>query len=295
MPLGSYYNWNYTEAAERLYMTQSSISKNILALEKELGVSLFDRSSRPYVLSPAGSKLMVHFKEILLAFERTDLTLQEIKRCQQPLENNIFRIAGMPAMTRFGVTSSIHSFVHGNPCYNVSLQEMDEDCVLLALQMGDCDIAFCSNLRLNFQDYSYQKYSADTISIVFSKDNPIAQKDAAKLSDLSGQYWVFPPPQAPHYNVCLHACHSAGFKPNIRLTTDRPHTALEYVHGHSENCMYIEITGIVKNYMTDSYAMRPAETPHIEFYFAWRRNVPLPKAAIDYLQYMTRTTKCAPV
>lgn len=41
-----YETLNYTETAERLYISQGNVSKQIMALEKELGVQLFDRSRR---------------------------------------------------------------------------------------------------------------------------------------------------------------------------------------------------------------------------------------------------------
>ena len=45
---------NITHAADKLYMTQSALSKRIKALEQELGVKLLDRHNRPFSLTPAG-------------------------------------------------------------------------------------------------------------------------------------------------------------------------------------------------------------------------------------------------
>lgn len=45
---------NYSETAVKMYTTQSNISKQILALEKDLGVSLFVRAHRKINLTPAG-------------------------------------------------------------------------------------------------------------------------------------------------------------------------------------------------------------------------------------------------
>jgi LysR family transcriptional regulator, transcription activator of glutamate synthase operon len=53
---------SFSTAADELYISQSSLSKQIMSLEKELGFQLFDRSKRKIVLTPAG--------EALLAFAR---------------------------------------------------------------------------------------------------------------------------------------------------------------------------------------------------------------------------------
>ena len=57
---------NVTEAAAKLAISQPALSKQILSLERELGVSLFDRSGQPLSLTPAGEEFVSRAKEILL-------------------------------------------------------------------------------------------------------------------------------------------------------------------------------------------------------------------------------------
>ena len=49
---------NFTEAARRHYISQTAMSQQILALEQELGVTLFHRSHRQVTLTPAGTALV---------------------------------------------------------------------------------------------------------------------------------------------------------------------------------------------------------------------------------------------
>ncbi len=61
---------SFTRAARRLYAVQSTVSATIQALESELGVKLFDRSTRRVALSPAGKVFLPEAKAALEAVER---------------------------------------------------------------------------------------------------------------------------------------------------------------------------------------------------------------------------------
>ncbi|MBR3398110.1 MAG: LysR family transcriptional regulator [Lachnospiraceae bacterium] len=283
---------NFSEAAENLYLTQSSVSKNIMALERELGISLLDRTSRPYKLSPAGSRLMPYFREILLAYERMELTLHEIKSHGRTSKNNCFRLMGMPALTSFGITSLAYAFEKAHPEYKVLISEDDEDRVILALQMGNCDVAFCTNLRLNLPEYNSLKFLTDTITVYYSDQNIHAKTDSPTLRDFADQTWVFPPPQSVHYPVCLDLCQKAGFNPDIVLATSRPSTGMEYLNNHSTNCVYIELASILHRYTGDEghFLTQLSNTANVEFYIVTRRNVALPQAAKAFLDYVARNS-----
>ena len=53
---------NITHAADKLYMTQSALSKRIKALERELGVEIMLRSRQGIRFTPAGEKVLAHSK-----------------------------------------------------------------------------------------------------------------------------------------------------------------------------------------------------------------------------------------
>lgn len=68
---------NYSQAAEQLGISQPALSKQIMALEKELGVKLFDRSCSPVGLTPAGEQFMRQAQELIY---REKLLLQTMTR-----------------------------------------------------------------------------------------------------------------------------------------------------------------------------------------------------------------------
>ena len=60
---------SFSAAADEQFISQSSLSKKIIALEKEFGVSLFDRSKRKVFLTEAGETFLEHARKINLAYQ----------------------------------------------------------------------------------------------------------------------------------------------------------------------------------------------------------------------------------
>ena len=70
---------NISQAAEKLSITQPALSKQILSLEAELGVTLFDRSTVPLTLTQAGEEFIKNAKEILFKEEALRHAMEDYK------------------------------------------------------------------------------------------------------------------------------------------------------------------------------------------------------------------------
>ncbi len=70
---------NFSQVAEQLGISQPSLSKQILNLEKELGVKLFDRNHSPLTLTPAGEYFMLNAKELLYKEDQLLKALEDFK------------------------------------------------------------------------------------------------------------------------------------------------------------------------------------------------------------------------
>ena len=71
---------NFTEAARRHYISQTAMSQQILALEQELGVTLFHRSRRQVTLTPAGTALVAEAQKLLAQYDSLLETLSPFGR-----------------------------------------------------------------------------------------------------------------------------------------------------------------------------------------------------------------------
>lgn len=70
---------NFSQAAEQLGISQPTLSKQIIALENELGLKLFDRDHSPLALTPAGEFFMGKAREILYTEDQLEKTLEQFK------------------------------------------------------------------------------------------------------------------------------------------------------------------------------------------------------------------------
>ena len=70
---------NFTKAANLLYISQPSLSKQIAILEEELGQQLFDRSKRNLTLTPAGRVLCSGFEKLMPEIESLVEKVKQIK------------------------------------------------------------------------------------------------------------------------------------------------------------------------------------------------------------------------
>ncbi len=70
---------NFSQVAEKLNISQPALSKQILALEKELGVKLFDRSATPLILTPAGEDFVRQAQELLYRQDQLKHSMEQFR------------------------------------------------------------------------------------------------------------------------------------------------------------------------------------------------------------------------
>ena len=111
---------SFTEAAFDLNISQSSLSKRIISLEKELGVKLFDRSKRQISLTVEGETFQSHAQTI---YSEYLAMLAEIQPVRSQLD--YLSIGTIPILTQYGITSKIADFRKQNPQIDLNLEELD--------------------------------------------------------------------------------------------------------------------------------------------------------------------------
>lgn len=217
---------NYWEAAERLFINQSTLSKHIKAMETELGLPLFDRTTRKVALTEFGQTLLPYAQSITNI--QTEYTTALLQKQNQHL--GLLALGSISSMKQYHITDLVSEFQTAFPDYNIHVQENDSPYLKQMLLSKKCDLAFLreplnnsmtntlktSNDTVSSKDSIIRiPYAADYLVAVVEHHNPLAKRETLSLGELAQEKFCFIKKYSILYNLCYYACQDAGFIPNI--------------------------------------------------------------------------------
>lgn len=215
---------NFSEAAENLYTTQSSVSKHIQALEKDLGVKLFDRSKRKVSLTTAGQLVAKDAKRILAAEQHL---LQSLASFSQQTDGQL-SLASIPTMGSYGITDLIMDFQKEHPDLAVDLCEVEGVDILNRLQNDEFDLA-CMRTDHLPKSFDCLTLCQDHLVAVLPQTHPLANRAEISLSDLQEEDFLCLGADTKLLETVQTACHNAGFAPHITYTGNRAENIMDMV------------------------------------------------------------------
>lgn len=136
---------NFTKAAERLNMAQPPLSRQIQQLEAELGVTLFDRDSRPLSLTPGGALFREQALQVIQRMDEMQGMMKRFVAAERPR----FVIGFVPSIIYARLPRIIRGFREAAPGVELSLVEMMSLEQITALKEGRIDVGFG---RVRFDD-----------------------------------------------------------------------------------------------------------------------------------------------
>lgn len=223
---------NYWEASYRLFLNQSTLSKHIKSLESELGVPLFNRTTRKVALTEYGMALLPYAQSITkLQFEYSARLLQ-----MQNQQKGRITIGSLPAMAQYGITDVLLEFGKACPDNSVKIIEDDPKILMKLLFEKSCDLIFLRETMSSFkkvvsQDSVIQRipYISDYLVAVLPNQHPLASQSSLTLRDLKQEKFAFIKENSLMYDLCCLACQEADFIPNIVFDSHRLDSILDMV------------------------------------------------------------------
>ncbi|MFA9380884.1 MAG: LysR family transcriptional regulator [Acetanaerobacterium sp.] len=164
---------SYMETALELNIAQSSISKQIQLLERELGVTLFNRQHRRIELTDEGKKLLPQARHTLEEIYRLAYMAEKL----QPEYKDKITILTLPVMGYFGFYIPMSRFELEHPSLQINLIELEEPQLFRRLQGSEFDMAltYWSDQNSANSKNIFVPVSADEIVLAVHKDNPLAR------------------------------------------------------------------------------------------------------------------------
>ncbi len=229
---------NYWEASERLYMNQSTLSKHIKALEQELGVALFERTTRRVSLTAYGELFLPYANTI----SRTEYEATSAIKRHRNIENGLLTIGSLPSMPQYHITQFISRFQTTYPNTTVKITEADPTELFNYLINGTCELIFTREDKLTFEhnfmsndSIMHIPYMKDRMIVLLPKNHPLAHNSSVTLQQLEKEDFCCIKEGSLMYQMSLDACHHAGFIPNIIFTSHRIDSILDMVT--NQNCI----------------------------------------------------------
>lgn len=129
---------NFTRAAAKCFVVQSALSHQIKALERELGFSLFARTSRKVELTAAGAAFLPSARACLDAAERA---VDEASAAMGEVRGRL-RVGVIPTVTAVDVPARLRDFRGAHPEAQVALTVSGSEELTAAVSEGRLDVAF---------------------------------------------------------------------------------------------------------------------------------------------------------
>ena len=226
---------SFSLAAEELYISQSSLSKQIIALEKELGVKLFDRSKRKIALTEAGEVLHKHAVNLKKNYQSLLTDLGEYKKSIPSL-----MIAAIPVTAQYGITSYIAQFKKAYPQINFTMEERQASTILSALIQRKYDLAFVRDYSIDLNMFSILPIATDKLVVAVSCDHRLANRKSISLKELADENFIMFNKGTLIHELSMNACQSAGFEPKVFYTASRAASIISMLTSNSGVALIME-------------------------------------------------------
>lgn len=204
----------FFDAAESLHITQSALSKQIMKLEKELNVRLFDRSRRSAVLTDAGREFL---KEAGDLFHRY-LAMRKRMQAFEDVSERTLRIGTLPFLSQYGLTGLFKDFSAAHPEIRLLLEEVEEIDLLSGFSSGRYDLIIARSHMCDESHFRFLLLDEDRLAAMLPAGHPLAWRKSVSLSDLAGEPFLLMHPYTSLYQLCMKLFHDAGITPHVLRT-----------------------------------------------------------------------------
>jgi Transcriptional regulator len=239
---------NFQEAAEALFISQSSLSKHIKTLEKELGVSLFDRTTRKVSLSSYGQLFLPYAQQITELQDKCSNAINAAKKNS----HRTLTLGSIPSMPQYGISDLIVHFKKQYPEDNVSIMQDVSSKLEAALLDGSCEIAFIREVQDPGQKLVQIPFYIDMLTAVLPVNHKLANEGSLSFAQLENENFLLLPKNSRPYKVCQTACAQYGFEPKVAFTTHNIENIIDLVSKG------MGITLLMKQLASYSAAKNPA-------------------------------------
>ena len=209
-------------AAGVLGYTQSAVSQQLAALEREAGTALVDRSQRPLRASREGAMLRPHVERVLAALGGAEAAVEDMRVGTPRL-----RLAAFPSALSSFVPTAVRNLRRSHSQLAVHVIQLETHEAVEHLRRGDADLALVHHMPgvavPETAGLQRRALLVDHLHVVLPEGHRLARLDAVSITDLEGEPLILPRRDTPagrFRSVVEHLCAQAGFAPRVVYELD---------------------------------------------------------------------------
>ena len=212
---------SFSAAADALSLTQSAVSQHVAALEREIGLTVVVRGTRPVELTEAGHALVRHARGILGRLDGAEQELGEIAGRRR----GRLRFGSFPTALATLAPSAFAAFRRRHPEVTLTLVDDHLQRLLPRLEGGELDLALIYEHdalpEVAARDLDRTPLLDDEFRVLLPAGHPLARRERRlELTDLRAQPWIGGAPTSAWHRITSHACREAGFVPQPGFASD---------------------------------------------------------------------------
>jgi DNA-binding transcriptional LysR family regulator len=209
-------------AASVLGYTQSAVSQQLAALERQVGSALVDRSQRPLRATPAGALLRPHVERVLAAVGGAEAAVEDLRGGTRRL-----RVAAFPSALSSFVPAAVRDLRRAHPDLLVQVLQLETPEAVERLRGGGADVAVVHHLPgqavPETAGLQRRHLLVDDLHVVVPAGHRLARRDTVNIADLEAEPLILPRRDTPagrFRSVVEHLCAQAGFAPRAAYELD---------------------------------------------------------------------------
>lgn len=172
---------HFTRAAERLFVSQPALSRQIARLEADLRVTLLERDRRTVSLTPAGRLLLDHARGLLAEWETTRRQLSDIAAASDA----VLRIGMQTSVGRGIVNHLVDGLSRRRPGWTVRLNQVSWDDPTAGLADSSSDVALCWLPLPNDDGYDHAVLTTEPKLLAIAETHPLADRGAVDFAEIA--------------------------------------------------------------------------------------------------------------
>ncbi|MGK5678461.1 LysR family transcriptional regulator [Actinoplanes sp. URMC 104] len=198
---------SFGRAAQRLHLAQQSLSQQIAALERLVGVRLFDRDSRGTRLTPAGSAFLPLARDVLA---RLETAISAVRRVAGTLD-----LAFLESTANYMLPPVVRAVRERFPDARLTTHDVAIAELVAGLREGRYDAAFTRPPQV--PDLATRVLVTEPVCIAVAEEHPLAGRASVRLAELADESWVLTPRDSwpPWHEKYDRDFAAAGFTPRV--------------------------------------------------------------------------------